>query len=91
MRAFALCSAGCWCVADLARPSGYVRQTGRFLIRDCVNCTLSYNPEFIAQGDVINGLLKPDMVLIGEVRRPAGLYLGHALVCPLASVGWVCV
>ena len=38
---------------------GYVRHTGRYLIRDCENCTLSYNPEFIAQGDVINGLLKP--------------------------------
>jgi len=49
-----------------------VRQTGRFLIRDCVNCTLSYNPEFIAQGDVINGLLKPDMVLIGEGSKEAG-------------------
>ena len=51
---------------------GYVRQVGRFLIRDCVNCTLSYNPEFIAQGDVINGLLKPDMVLIGEGSPAAG-------------------
>jgi UDPglucose 6-dehydrogenase len=51
---------------------GYTRQTGRFLIRDCENCTLSYNPEFIAQGDVINGLLKPDMVLIGEGSKEAG-------------------
>ena len=47
-------------------------QTGRFLIRDCENCTLSYNPEFIAQGDVINGLLQPDMVLIGEGSKEAG-------------------
>jgi len=51
---------------------GYTRQTGRFLIRDCESCTLSYNPEFIAQGDVINGLLKPDMVLIGEGSKEAG-------------------
>ena len=51
---------------------GYVRQTGRFLIRDCESCTLSYNPEFIAQGDVINGLLRPDMVLIGEGSKKAG-------------------
>lgn len=31
-----------------------------------VECTLSYSPEFIAQGDIINGLLEPDMVLIGS-------------------------
>jgi UDP-glucose 6-dehydrogenase len=29
---------------------GYCRQTGSFLIRDCPNTSLSYNPEFIAQG-----------------------------------------
>jgi len=31
-----------------------------------------YNPEFIALGDVINGVLKPDMVLIGESNEFAG-------------------
>ncbi len=31
-----------------------------------------YNPEFIALGDVIEGLLKPDLVLIGESDRTAG-------------------
>ncbi len=40
---------------------------------------LCYNPEFIALGNVINGLLEPDMVLIGESdatsgERLAGLY-----------------
>jgi UDPglucose 6-dehydrogenase len=33
---------------------------------------LCYNPEFIALGDVINGLLHPDFVLIGESDRKAG-------------------
>mmetsp|Transcript_45033 Transcript_45033/g.105656 ORF Transcript_45033/g.105656 Transcript_45033/m.105656 type:complete len:408 (-) Transcript_45033:149-1372(-) len=51
---------------------GYCRRVGRYLLRDCENTTLSYNPEFIAQGDVINGLLKPDMVLIGEGSKEAG-------------------
>jgi len=51
---------------------GYIADVGRFLLRDCVNCTLSYNPEFIAQGDVINGLLNPDMVLIGQGSTEAG-------------------
>ena len=31
-----------------------------------------YNPEFIALGNVVNGLLEPDMVLIGESDRTSG-------------------
>jgi UDPglucose 6-dehydrogenase len=34
-----------------------------------------YNPEFIALGNVINGLLEPDMVLIGESDVPSGAAL----------------
>ena len=34
-----------------------------------------YNPEFIAQGDVVNGLLHPDMVLIGEGSPEIGARL----------------
>ena len=33
---------------------------------------LCYNPEFIALGDVINGLLDPDFILIGESDNKAG-------------------
>ncbi len=33
--------------------------------------TVVYNPEFIAQGDIINGLRKADMVLIGTDSEPA--------------------
>lgn len=33
---------------------------------------LCYNPEFIALGDVIQGLLKPDFVLIGESDSSSG-------------------
>ena len=51
---------------------GYINQVGNFLIKDCENSTLSYNPEFIAQGDIINGLLKPDFILIGEGCKEAG-------------------
>jgi nucleotide sugar dehydrogenase len=51
---------------------GYIDQVGKFLIKDCENTTLSYNPEFIAQGDIINGLLKPDFILIGEGSKEAG-------------------
>src|SRR5438093_1276657 len=31
-----------------------------------------YNPEFIALGNVVNGLLEPDMVLIGESDKDSG-------------------
>jgi len=34
--------------------------------------SVCYNPEFIALGNVINGLLEPDMVLIGESDSNAG-------------------
>src|SRR5215831_7258518 len=34
-----------------------------------------YNPEFIALGDVINGLLEPDLVLIGESDPESGAAL----------------
>ena len=33
---------------------------------------LCYNPEFIALGDVIQGLLHPDFILIGESEKKAG-------------------
>src|SRR5205814_261906 len=34
-----------------------------------------YNPEFIARGNVINGLLEPDLVLIGESDPQSGAAL----------------
>src|ERR1700693_2435897 len=34
--------------------------------------SVCYNPEFIALGNVVNGLLEPDMVLIGESDPVAG-------------------
>lgn len=51
---------------------GYIRDVGNFLIMDCLNTTLSYNPEFIAQGNIIYGLENPDMILIGEGSKEAG-------------------
>jgi UDPglucose 6-dehydrogenase len=37
-----------------------------------VDFGVCYNPEFIALGNVITGLLEPDMVLIGESERDSG-------------------
>jgi len=54
---------------------GYIAHTGRFLVRDCPNTTVSYNPEFIAQGEAMKGLVNPDMVLIGEETKEVGDWL----------------
>ncbi|EME29658.1 UDP-glucose/GDP-mannose dehydrogenase isoform 1 [Galdieria sulphuraria] len=51
---------------------GYIATIGRELLKDCKNTSLSYNPEFIAQGDIIRGLERPDIVLIGEGSKEAG-------------------
>jgi UDPglucose 6-dehydrogenase len=36
------------------------------------NYTVSYNPEFIAQGTILRDQVKPDMILIGEADAVAG-------------------
>jgi UDPglucose 6-dehydrogenase len=51
---------------------GYIKDVGSFLLKDCINTTLSYNPEFIAQGDIVKGLFYPDFILIGEGSKEAG-------------------
>lgn len=43
----------------------YIDTIGKTLISDCVNTTLNYNPEFIAQGEIIKGFLNPDIILLG--------------------------
>jgi UDPglucose 6-dehydrogenase len=48
------------------------KETGWKAGRDFGVC---YNPEFIALGNVINGLLEPDMVLIGESDPASGALL----------------
>lgn len=45
---------------------GYISNVAKYLIKDCKDCTLCYNPEFIAQGNIIDGFLNPDLVLIGS-------------------------
>lgn len=43
----------------------YINEVGNILISDCKNCHLSYNPEFVAQGDIVNGFKNPDIILVG--------------------------
>jgi nucleotide sugar dehydrogenase len=68
---------------DLADPSirrnlyigcttmpGYCTELGNRLAP--FGYTVSYNPEFIAQGDIIKNQLRPDQVLIGESDQEVG-------------------
>lgn len=40
--------------------------------REDVAVDVCYNPEFIAQGDILHGFTHPDLVLIGEANTEAG-------------------
>lgn len=53
------------------------------LLNDCSDVVISYNPPFIAQGAIIQGLNYPDMVLIGQGSPEAGDILEniHKTVC----------
>eukprot|EP00966_Prymnesium_polylepis_P227008 5252555-Prymnesium_polylepis.1 len=51
---------------------GYIAQVGSLLLEGCAGCTLSYNPEFIAQGEIMAGLANAEVVLIGEGSKDAG-------------------
>jgi nucleotide sugar dehydrogenase len=44
----------------------YIDQIGKPLLENCKNCTLNYNPEFIAQGEIVKGFQNPDMILVGQ-------------------------
>lgn len=51
---------------------GYIREVGNTLLKDCENTSLSYNPEFIAQGNIVSDMFSPDFILIGEGSKEAG-------------------
>lgn len=51
---------------------GYIKNIASLLLKDCENCSISYNPEFIAQGSIITNFQHPDMILIGEGSKAAG-------------------
>jgi len=43
----------------------YIDQIAKNLIVDCLNCSVNYNPEFVAQGEIVKGFENPDMILVG--------------------------
>ena len=69
----------------------YINEIGKILIEDCENTTLNYNPEFIAQGEIIKGFLNPDIILIGAENELLGkkleeIYSKFILTKPLYCV-----
>jgi hypothetical protein len=48
----------------------YIQDIGKQLIHQCLNSTLSYNPEFVAQGDIVKGFENPDIILVGTESEP---------------------
>ncbi len=53
----------------------YIDTIGNFLLKDCPTCTLSYNPEFVAQGDIVKGFRNPDIILVGTKSEPLKEYM----------------
>jgi UDPglucose 6-dehydrogenase len=43
----------------------YIDKIATTLLSDTQNCSINYNPEFIAQGEIVKGFLNPDMILVG--------------------------
>lgn len=43
----------------------YIDRIAENLIQDCPNCSVNYNPEFVAQGEIVKGFENPDMILVG--------------------------
>lgn len=67
---------------------GYIANTALPLLQNCKNTSFSYNPPFIAQGQIIAGLTKPDMVLIGQANEKIGATLTsiYKKISPDASI-----
>lgn len=43
----------------------YIDQIATPLLYRSLNCSINYNPEFVAQGDIVKGFENPDMILVG--------------------------
>ena len=68
----------------------YIDQIGKFLLSECENTTLNYNPEFIAQGQIINRVQNPDMILIGEETKEVGDIIEEITLKPCQNQPHVC-
>jgi nucleotide sugar dehydrogenase len=44
----------------------YIDTIATLIMKDCPSCSINYNPEFVAQGDIVRGFSKPDIILVGS-------------------------
>lgn len=70
---------------------GYIKYTALPALNNCDNVTISYNPPFIAQGEIVQILTNPDMVLIGTASDEAaqllrGVYEGICVNQPYYAI-----
>ncbi|MEE9377749.1 MAG: nucleotide sugar dehydrogenase [Candidatus Lokiarchaeia archaeon] len=68
----------------------YINRIGKYLLNDCNNTTLNYNPEFIAQGDIIKGLENPDLILIGEETKESGDIIEEINLKAIKNKPYIC-
>ena len=68
----------------------YIDETGSFLLQDCENCHLSYNPEFVAQGDIVSGFQRPDIILVGSHNPNLKPKLEYLYECMTTSCPVMC-
>jgi UDPglucose 6-dehydrogenase len=57
---------------------GYIHSTAKFLLRDCVDVSISYNPAFVAQGNILEGYKTGGwfgLVIIGSSSEEAAVFL----------------
>ena len=70
---------------------GYLKEVGEGLLRDCEGCSLSYGPEFVAQGEVVKGYVNPSLMLLGTesveaMRLVQSYYCGFVRTSPKWAV-----
>lgn len=75
---------------------GYVNGTGNFLLRDCHNVSLSYNPAFVAQGNIMEGYTTGGwfgLVIIGSTSEKARELLREVYerIAPVGKAPNICL
>lgn len=58
---------------------GYTENVAPTFLSDTREVSISYNPEFIKQGSIVEDFTHPDMILIGEGCREAGDFMESLL------------
>ena len=69
----------------------YIDEVGKLLICDCINTSLNYNPEFVAQGEIVKGFLYPDIILIGTQNIELGNRLKNIYSSFILSTPKYCI